>query len=158
MPLRLIAVGTRMPDWVEQAYTDYARRLRGSHRLELTEIPLARRSAADSPARVQRLVAEEGRRTLSELGHGDCVVALDERGREHSSRELAAQLPRWLKSGSVALLVGGPDGFAPEVLAQASERWSLSRLTLPHALVRVLLAEQLYRAVSLLSGHPYHRD
>ena len=97
MPLRLIAVGTRMPDWVEQAYTDYARRLRGSHRLELTEIPLARRSAADSPARVQRLVAEEGRRTLSVLGHGDCVVALDERGREHSSRELAAQLPRWLQ-------------------------------------------------------------
>ncbi len=79
-------------------------------------------------------------------------------GAEHSSRELAAQLPRWLQSGSVALLIGGPDGFAPEVLARATERWSLSRLTLPHALVRVLLAEQLYRAVSSDVGHPYHRD
>ncbi len=158
MPLRLIAVGTRMPDWVDQAYTDYARRLRGGYRLELTEIPVARRNAADGPARVERLVADEGRRMLSVLGPGDCVVALDERGREHSSRQLAAQLPRWLKGGTVAFLVGGPDGFAPQVLARAQERWSLSRLTLPHGLARVLLAEQLYRAVSLMSGHPYHRD
>jgi 23S rRNA (pseudouridine1915-N3)-methyltransferase len=158
MPLRLIAVGTRMPSWVDLAYTDYARRLRGSHRLELTEVPLARRSAADSAAQIARLVAEEGRRTLSLLGPQAVVVALDERGTEYSSRELAKKLPLWLREGVVNFLIGGPDGFAPEVLARASERWSLSKMTLPHGLARVLLAEQLYRAVCLNAGHPYHRD
>lgn len=158
MPLRLIAVGTRMPAWVDQAYEDYARRLRGSHRLELLEIPLVRRADGDSDAQRVRAKTEEGRRILTQLRPEEMVVALDERGAEHSSRELAQQLPRWLARGQVSFLIGGPDGFAPEVLARAGERWALSRLTLPHGLVRVLLAEQLYRAVSLLAGHPYHRD
>ena len=158
MPLRLIAVGTRMPGWVDQAFADYARRLRGSHRLELAEVPVARRGAADSAAQIARLVAAEGRRTLALLGPQAVVVALDGRGAEYSSRELAKKLPLWLRQGTVSFLIGGPDGFAPEVLARAPERWSLSKLTLPHGLARVLLAEQLYRAVCLNDGHPYHRD
>ncbi len=147
-----------MPEWVDLAYEDYARRLRGSHRLELIEIPVARRTKSDSAARVGQLLDEECRRMLSALGTGGMAVLLDERGREHSSRELAQQLPKWLHKGTVNFLLGGPDGFAPNVLARVPERWSLSRLTLPHGLARVLLAEQLYRAVTLLSGHPYHRD
>lgn len=156
--MRLIAVGTRMPAWVDQAFDDYARRLRGSHRLELLEIPLVRRNDGDSDAQRARAKTEEGKRILTQLRTDETAIALDERGTLHSSRELAQWLPRWLARGQTSFLIGGPDGFAPEVLARAHHTWALSRLTLPHGLARVLLAEQLYRAVSLLAGHPYHRD
>lgn len=150
MRLRLVAIGTRMPAWVEAGFQDYAQRLPPRElRLELLELPLA--------ARGDRARQVEGEKLLERTRDHHRVV-LDERGSAWTSTELAARLNAWMQNGrDVALLVGGPDGHSPEVIAAADERWSLSRLTLPHALVRVLLAEQLYRAWSLNANHPYHR-
>jgi 23S rRNA (pseudouridine1915-N3)-methyltransferase len=156
MRVRLIAVGTRPPGWVRAACEDYITRL-GSHLpVTVTELAAAKRSGA---AAAQRAIAEEGARVLAALRRGEFVVALDERGTEFSTRELAAWLKTRMQEGEdLAFVIGGPDGLAQEVLTRSKLRWSLSRLTLPHALVRVVLAEQLYRAHSLLAGHPYHRD
>ena len=156
MRVRLIAVGTRPPGWVREACADYLRRLGSRFPVALTEISPGRRSGAAAPARA---IAEEGERVLAALRPADHLVALDERGSEFSTRELAAWLKTRMQEGvDLAFVIGGPDGLAPEVLARSALRWSLSRLTLPHALVRVVLAEQLYRAHALLTGHPYHRD
>jgi 23S rRNA (pseudouridine1915-N3)-methyltransferase len=156
MRVRLIAVGTRPPGWVRDACEDYITRLGSRLPVSITEIATGRRSAGEPPARA---VAREGERVLAALGRGGYLIALDERGTELSTRELAAWLKTRMQEGEdLAFVIGGPDGLAPEVLARSKLRWSLSRLTLPHALVRVLLAEQLYRAHSLLAGHPYHRD
>src|SRR6201993_1663961 len=156
MRVRLIAVGTRAPVWVRDACEDYITRLGARLPVTVTEIPSGPRSGSGPPARA---VAREGERVLAALRREDYVVALDERGTELSTRELAAWLKTRMQEGEdLAFVIGGPDGLAPEVLARSRLRWSLSRLTLPHALVRVLLAEQLYRAHSLLAGHPYHRD
>lgn len=156
MRIRLIAIGTRMPEWVQAGFTDYTRRLKGALRFELLELPAGRRSGAADPARA---IADEGQRMLAALSADERVVALDERGAQRTTRELAQWLGGCMQDGQdVALLVGGPDGFAPAVLARARERWSLSQLTLPHAMVRVIVAEQLYRAHSLLNNHPYHRE
>ncbi|WP_428311932.1 23S rRNA (pseudouridine(1915)-N(3))-methyltransferase RlmH [Hydrocarboniphaga sp.] len=155
MRLRLIAIGGRMPDWVQTAFDDYVKRLPREVRLELVEIPLATRGKNADIARARQL---EGERVLKALPDGVRSVALDERGASWSSVDLADQLKRWQQDGrDVALLVGGPDGHAPDVLKRAEQKWSLSPLTLPHALVRVLIAEQIYRATTLLAGHPYHR-
>ena len=155
MDIKLIAVGTRMPAWVSEGYREYARRLPRECSLSLTEIPLGQRSRSGS---VQRAVGEEGRRMLAATGAGRRVIALDIGGRSWSTGQLAEQLALWLQDGrDIALLVGGPDGLAPDCLQRAEQRWSLSPLTLPHPLVRVMLAEQLYRAWSIISGHPYHR-
>jgi 23S rRNA (pseudouridine1915-N3)-methyltransferase len=156
MRVRLIAVGTRPPGWVRDACEAYITRLGASLPLSITEIQAGPRSAGQPPARA---IAREGERVLAALKREDYVVALDERGTELSTRELAAWLKARMQEGEdLAFVIGGPDGLAPEVLARSKLRWSLSRLTLPHALVRVLLAEQLYRAQSLLAGHPYHRE
>jgi 23S rRNA (pseudouridine1915-N3)-methyltransferase len=156
MRVRLIAVGSRAPGWVRTACEDYIARLGSRLRVSVTEIGLSPRSRGAS---VERAVAREGERVLAALRREDYLVALDERGTEFSTRELAAWLRTRMEEGTdVAFVIGGPDGLAPEVLSRSRLRWSLSRLTLPHALVRVLLAEQLYRATSLLAGHPYHRD
>ena len=155
MRIRLIAVGTRMPAWVETAYADYAGRLPRELRLELMEIPVATRGKNPDIARLKQ---QEGERMLKLVSERDRVIALDERGQGWSSEELAQRLARWQQDGlDVDLLVGGPDGLADGCQQRAESRWSLSPLTLPHALVRVLLAEQLYRAWSLLANHPYHR-
>lgn len=155
MRLRLIAVGGRMPDWVQTAFDDYVRRLPRELRMELVEIPLAVRGKNADIARARQL---EGERVLKALPENMRTVALDERGAGWSSLDLADQLKRWQQDGrDVALLVGGPDGHAPEVIKRAEQKWSLSPLTLPHALVRVLIAEQIYRATTLIAGHPYHR-
>ena len=156
MRLRVIAVGTRMPGWVRSACDEYLTRLAPHLNVALVEIEPGTRTAAGAPARA---IAAESQRLLAALRPAEHVVALDERGTQFSTRELAAWLQGRMQEGEdVALLVGGPDGLAPEVLARSSSRWSLSRLTLPHAMVRVLLAEQLYRAHSILTNHPYHRD
>jgi 23S rRNA (pseudouridine1915-N3)-methyltransferase len=156
MRVRLIAVGTRPPAWVRDACEDYITRLGSQLPVSLTEIAARPRSGGESPARA---IAREGERVLAALRREDYVIALEERGTELSTRELAAWLKTRMQEGEdLAFVIGGPDGLAPEVLARSNLRWSLSRLTLPHALVRVLLAEQLYRAHSLLAGHPYHRD
>lgn len=156
MRLRIIAVGTRMPAWVDAAVDDYARRLRTHWKFELLEIPAGRRSASQPAARA---IAAEGTQVLAALKPAELAIALDERGRALDTRELAARLAAGERDGrDLALLIGGPDGHAPEVRSRCAESWSLSRLTLPHALARVVLAEQLYRAQSLLLNHPYHRD
>lgn len=143
-----------MPAWVTAGFEDYAQRLPRELKLELVELPLAVRG---KNADLERAKQAEGDKLL-ERSAGCTRVMLDERGASWSSTELANRLQVWMQQGrDVALLIGGPDGHAAEVHAAAQERWSLSRLTLPHALVRVLVAEQLYRAWSLTANHPYHR-
>lgn len=144
-----------MPGWVSEGYDEYARRLRGRLPLNLIEIPAVKRGSGDSA----RAMSEEGRKQLAATRPQDHLVALDERGKTRTSLELSQWLAERMRSGEdLGFLIGGADGFAPEVLERANERWSLSALTLPHALVRVVFAEQLYRAVTLLDGHPYHRE
>jgi 23S rRNA (pseudouridine1915-N3)-methyltransferase len=144
-----------MPAWVNEGYQEYARRMPRECCLSLCEIPLGQRSKSQP---VERAVQEEGQRMLAALGERQRVIALDVAGRSWSTAQLAARLEEWLQDGrDLSLLVGGPDGLSAECLQRAELRWSLSELTLPHPLVRVLLAEQLYRAWSLGNGHPYHR-
>lgn len=155
MRLRLIAVGSRVPAWVEAGFADYAERLPRELPLELVEIATAARGTKPDIARLREA---EGRKMLRALGPQALVIALDERGDRLDTAAWAAHLKTWLQTQrEVCLLVGGPDGLAPDCLARAQARWSLSPLTFPHALVRVVVAEQLYRAWSLLEGHPYHR-
>lgn len=155
MHLRLIAVGTRMPAWISAGYEEYARRLPRELKPELVEIPLAARG---SNADIQRLKTAEGQRIIKAAG-GARLIALDEHGSGLSTLQWADALGGWMRDGRVvALAVGGPDGHADDVLARAEACWSLSKLTLPHALVRVILAEQLYRAWSVTTNHPYHRN
>ena len=145
-----------MPDWVNQGYAEYAKRLPRECALVLKEIPLVARSKNADTAQIKQ---KEGERLLAAIPKQALVIALDERGENWSTTQLAQHLKDWLQQGrDVALLVGGPDGLSADCLQQASARWSLSPLTLPHPLVRILLAEQLYRAWTLLQGHPYHRD
>jgi 23S rRNA (pseudouridine1915-N3)-methyltransferase len=153
---RVIAVGTRMPAWVRSACADYLARLRGALQVSLTEIePAARTARGDA----RQAVALEGRRLLAALAPADHVVVLDERGRQLSTRELARWLALRMQQGApLAFLIGGADGLAAEVLERGDFTLALSRLTLPHALARVLLSEQLYRAHGILGNHPYHRD
>lgn len=155
MRVTLIAVGQRMPGWVSEGFEEYTRRLQSRLPIHLVEIPAVRRGNGD----IARAMAEEGRKQLAATRPGDYLVALDERGKSRTSVALSQWLGERMQSGQdLGFLIGGADGFAPEVLARANEKWSLSALTLPHAMVRVVLAEQLYRAVSLLDGHPYHRE
>lgn len=149
-------MGTRPPGWIREAYADYTRRLGSRLKLTLVEIEPGQRSAGQSP---RKAIETEARKLLTALRPDEWVVALDERGTEMSTRELADWLAGRMREGrDLAFLIGGPDGFAAEVLTRSDASLSLSRLTLPHALVRVVLAEQLYRAMSILTNHPYHRD
>jgi 23S rRNA (pseudouridine1915-N3)-methyltransferase len=153
--LSLISASNRQPDWVDQGADDYAKRLRGRCTLEIKTVPLARRTATTP---VERATHDEGERMLVLVPQGAHVVALLENGKPWSTKELARKLEGWMQLGApVSLLVGGPDGLSPACVARANERWSLSSLTLPHGLVRVVVAEALYRAWSLLENHPYHR-
>lgn len=156
MRLRVIAVGTRMSAWVDAAFGDYSRRMRGADAIELIEIPVARRqSGRDAASAVQR----EAERILAVLQPREYVVALDERGRSFTTLQLSAWLAERRAHGEpLGFIIGGPDGLDAAVSARAQLRWSLSALTFPHALVRVLLVEQLYRASTVLAGHPYHRQ
>lgn len=155
MRLHLIAVGSKMPAWVTAGYDEYARRLRGELTLQLHEIPAGKRG---KNADIARITADEGRRMIDATPNGAHVVALDVLGKAWSTEKLSTRMDDWMRGGrDVALYVGGPEGLASDALARADERWSLSPLTFPHPLVRVILAEQLYRAHSLLRGHPYHR-
>jgi len=153
--LRILAIGTKMPDWVEASCNEYLKRLPPELRIEVVELPLGKRGKG---ADIQRAILREGEAMLKAIGERDQVIALEVQGKSWSTGDLAVNLQHWQGSGdNVSLLVGGPDGLAPACLARADSRWSLSALTLPHPLVRVLLAEQLYRAWSINAGHPYHR-
>ncbi|MDE1888592.1 MAG: 23S rRNA (pseudouridine(1915)-N(3))-methyltransferase RlmH [Gammaproteobacteria bacterium] len=155
MRIHLLAAGTRQPAWINAGYGEFAKRLPPECTLRLHEIPL---STARKGHDVARAIGDEGRKMLAAVPDGVRVVALDVNGRSFSSEALARQLGRWLQGGrDLALMIGGPDGLAPDCLARAELKWSLSPLTLPHGLVRVLVAEQLYRAWTILKGHPYHR-
>jgi len=155
MKCRLIAAGTRLPDWVNSGFREYQKRLRSPLTLELHEIPVATRRAGENP---QRAIQREGADMLAALGKDDYVVALEITAKTMNTEQVSVWLAERMRDGrSLALLIGGPDGLSPACLERADQRWSLSPLTLPHALVRVVVAEQLYRATSLLAGHPYHR-
>ena len=146
MRVRILAVGTRMPEWVTTAYEDYTRRMRKQMRIDLEEIP------------VGRAKADEEKRLLDRIGD-DYLVALDERGKSLTTLQLARWLGERQQDGrNLTFVIGGPDGLGPAILVKAGLRWSLSGLTFPHAMVRVILAEQLYRAHSVLQNHPYHRE
>jgi len=155
MKIQLISVGTRMPDWVEAGIAEYRKRLPRDFELLITEIPLAARGKGLD---LGKAMAKEGEACLRAVGKGDFVAALDVKGKALSTEQLAEQLRQVRDGGrNLSLLVGGPDGLAPDCLAAAHTRWSLSPLTFPHPIVRVILAEQLYRAWSILHRHPYHR-
>lgn len=156
MRIQVIAAGTRRPAWEREGFQTYAARMPRECSLTLVEIPIARRSPG---AELARLVQREGDLMLRAVARSARVVALDERGEACDTRALAVRLAAWMRDGrDVALLIGGPDGLAPACLQAAEARWSLSPLTLPHGLARIVVAEQIYRAWSVLTGHPYHRD
>jgi 23S rRNA (pseudouridine1915-N3)-methyltransferase len=155
MKLLIVAVGQRVPDWAQTAWEDYAKRFPGELKVELKAI----KTEARGSKTYEQLVAAERTRIEAAIPKGTRVVALDERGTHLTTVALAQKLKAWqLESDDVALVIGGPDGLDPEFRAQAHERIRLSDLTLPHAMVRVLLIEQLYRAWSINANHPYHRE
>lgn len=144
-----------MPDWVEAGYAEYAKRMPRDLVVEMVELPLAVRSKNTD---IQKAMEKEGEAILSAIGKNEQVIALDVKGKAWSTEQLAENLAAWKMSGdNFCLLIGGPDGLSPAILQMASIKWSLSPLTLPHPLVRILLIEQLYRACSILQNHPYHK-
>jgi 23S rRNA (pseudouridine1915-N3)-methyltransferase len=156
MKLYMLAIGQKQPAWVNQGFQEYARRMPPNMTLQLVELKAETRSAA-MPAK--RMLDAEGRRLLAALPQQARRIVLDERGESWSTRDLAEHLGVWREDGRpTAFLIGGPDGIEPGIKREADHLFSLSRLTLPHGLARIVLAEQLYRATSLLAGHPYHRD
>lgn len=155
MRIHLISVGRRLPAWVEAGYKEYSKRLPRECALHLVEIEPMRRGKGANPADARD---DEASRILKAIPKGAAVVALDAGGSAWSTEDLSRQLAIWLGDGQDrALLIGGPDGLAETCLDRAGQVWSLSRMTFPHPLVRVIVAEQIYRAWSLLQGHPYHR-
>jgi len=155
MRIKLIAVGTKMPGWVNEGFKEYQKRLTQDIVLELHEIPAGKRG---KNADVQRITNKEGEQMLAAIGNNDHVIALDVLGKRHTTEKMAGRLQYLLPQGQhVSILIGGPEGLSKDCLQRADEKWSLSDLTLPHPLVRVMLAEQLYRCWSVIKGHPYHR-
>ena len=156
MHIRLLAVGDRQPPWVDEAFDQYAARFPRDWKFRLEVIPTVRRQKND---RSQKAKQAEGDLILAKLNAGEQVVLLDERGRQLDSKALARKVADWQSDGrDLCFVIGGPDGVPESCRARADFTWSLSSLTLPHGLARVLLAEQLYRAHSLQTGHPYHRE
>ena len=154
MKIQLIAVGNKMPAWVNEGVQEYHKRLPRDFSVNVVEIPLAIRSKTTS---TKIAMEKEGERLLS-AAENTHIVALDKEGTQWSTEQLAQQIDQWkMLAKPISLLVGGPDGLAPSCLAQAQSKWSLSKLTLPHPLVRIVLMEQLYRAWSILNNHPYHK-
>ena len=155
MQIHLISVGNKMPKWIHEGVNEYAKRMPGECALKLVEIqPGHRGKSAD----IKRAIREEGERMIAAIPKSALTIALDVKGKSWSTEQLSAKLGDWMQDGhDLALLVGGPDGLSEECLKSATLKWSLSALTFPHPLVRIILAEQLYRAWSLLNNHPYHR-
>ncbi len=155
MRAHILTVAERAPAWVKAGFDEYAQRLAYKLPLSLAELPLGPRNGKSA---VSRAVTDEGQRMFAAIPKHSRLIALDGNGEQWSSEMLAKQLSHWMMDGrDLCFLIGGPDGLAPQCLLAAQQKWSLGTLTLPHALVRIVLAEQLYRAVSMLDNHPYHR-
>ena len=155
MRIKLITIGSKHTNWVTEGYAHYAKRLPPAYQVRLQEIPLLKRS---KNCDIQRLMAQEGEQLLNATGKNDIIIALDSHGTTWDSEGLATQVSQWHELGRpISLLIGGPDGLSKACLESAHLHWSLSPLTLPHPLVRLMVIEQLYRAFTLLQNHPYHR-
>jgi 23S rRNA (pseudouridine1915-N3)-methyltransferase len=156
MKITLLAIGKRMPNWVNAGFQEYSQRLSGKNALSVQEIAMPTRNGQTS---VEKLIQQEGKQLLAASDPKAVIVALDSRGELWDTKRLAQKLQKWQETTqTLNLLIGGPDGLSAECLARANCQWSLSPLTFPHGLVRVIVAEQLYRALSILQGHPYHRE
>ena len=150
--INIIAMGHRMPSWVEQVYQDYAKRL-PAKTTQLIEVPLSKRT---NDRQLEALIKNEGEKMLAHVPNHSLVIALDVTGKMWNTKQLAKQFQQWFEDNRhVSLLIGGPEGLAAACLEKAAFKWSLSPLTLPHPLVRIIVIEQLYRAFALLTGHPY---
>ncbi|RTZ67214.1 MAG: 23S rRNA (pseudouridine(1915)-N(3))-methyltransferase RlmH [Aquificaceae bacterium] len=155
MRIYLLAVGTKMPAWVSKGYDEYAHRMPTKCKLVLKEIPAEKRSKNSN---IENIQEKEAEKLLNAIPNNCRIVALDGKGSIWTTEKLAVRLEDWMMSGQdVALLIGGPDGLTHDVLSKVNEHWSLSNLTFPHPLVRIIVAEQLYRAWSITENHPYHR-
>ena len=155
MRIKVVAVGTRLPGWQQQGFQEYAKRLPRECAMTCTEIPAATRGKSRP---TKQMIEKESDRMLAAIARNDYVIALDQPGTQYTTVDLAGLLDTWLGQGrDLALLIGGADGLSDACRTRADLRWSLSDLTLPHGLARVLAAEQIYRAWSILRGHPYHR-
>jgi 23S rRNA (pseudouridine1915-N3)-methyltransferase len=155
MKIKLLAVGSKMPTWVTTCFNDYNKLMPNEMLDELIELPLGHRAKG---ADLSKAIKKEGDAMLAAIPSGDWVVALEVLGKNWSTPQLANEMQNWQMNGrNVSLLIGGPDGLDPRCTALADQKWSLSALTLPHPMVRILLSEQLYRAWSVIQGHPYHK-
>jgi len=156
MVIHFITVGQKMPKWVQDGYAEYAKRLPKSCAIKLVELPMAQRGKTGS---ADKYKAEEAKKILAAMPKGAQLIVLDEHGQQVTTKGLALKLEDWLASGQdVALVVGGPDGLEQSLIQQAQWKWGLSKLTMPHPMVRILVAEQIYRAYSVINNHPYHRE
>ena len=156
MNLQLVAVGTKMPAWVQSGFVEYQRRFPKDFSLTLTEINAGKRG---KNADIKRILQQEGEKTLAAIPKGNRIVTLEVTGKPWTTEQLAKHLESWQMDGrNVSLLIGGPEGLAPSCIAASEQKWSLSALTLPHPLVRIVVAESLYRAWSINNNHPYHRE
>ncbi len=155
MKLNIIAIGTKMPTWVVEGFLEFHKRLNASFNINLIELPLAKRSKQSV---TEKIIQQEGDAILNKLSSDDEVIALEVKGQAWSTEALAKKLEFWQQSRkTINFIIGGPDGLAKSCLQRANEKWSLSNLTLPHPLVRLILIEQLYRAHTININHPYHR-
>ncbi|WP_394175449.1 23S rRNA (pseudouridine(1915)-N(3))-methyltransferase RlmH [Thalassotalea litorea] len=156
MRITLIAVGNKMPAWIAQGFSEYARRFPRDLSFDLIEITPGKRG---KNADIARILEKEGEQTMAAVPKGSRIVTLEVEGKPWTTPQLAQQLERWQMDGrDVALLVGGPEGLAPQCIQASEQKWSLSPLTLPHPMVRIMIAESLYRAWSINNNHPYHRE
>ena len=155
MRIRLITVGNKMPRWIEEGWQEYHKRLPKELTVELVEIPLTTRG---KNADIKRFMQQEGTAMLNKVQSSDKIITLEVTGKAWSTEQLASNMAQWQLTGQdINLMVGGPEGLAADVCERSHAKWSLSALTLPHPLVRVMVIEQLYRASTILAGHPYHK-
>jgi len=156
MKIQIIAVGTKMPSWVESGLQEYLRRFPRDCTVEVVEVMAGKRG---KNADIKRILQKEGELTLAAVPKGNRIVTLEVEGKPWTTPQLAINLEKWqVDARNVSLLIGGPEGLAPECIRASEQRWSLSPLTLPHPMVRVIVAEALYRAWSINNNHPYHRE
>jgi 23S rRNA (pseudouridine1915-N3)-methyltransferase len=154
--IHLIAVGKKMPEWINTGYAEFSKRMPPELQINLIEITPSVRNKSTP---IEKNIKEEGERIQSAIPTDSKLIVLDEKGKDFSSIDLSKKMEDWLPQGQdISIIIGGADGIDDHIKKQADEKWSLSSFTLPHALVRVVIAEQLYRAWSILKGHPYHRE